>query len=98
MQDTLLGGRIVGVGKHALAVQLRELVQMRYPRRLVIGGRGGSCGGRGWCDGRRWLGGHGSTGAGRSRKLLACGIYPELMPEPLSLRHIPGLGESACAK
>ena len=47
MQDTLLGGRIVGVGKHALAVQLRELVQMRYPRRLVIGSQGRSRGGGG---------------------------------------------------
>ena len=35
-QDAPLGGRVGSVGKHALAVQLRELVQLRYPRRLVI--------------------------------------------------------------
>ena len=38
-QDAPLGGRVGSVGKHALAVQLRELVQLRYPRRLVIRGR-----------------------------------------------------------
>jgi hypothetical protein len=38
-QDAPLGGRVVSVGKHALTVQLRELVQVRYPRRLVIRGR-----------------------------------------------------------
>ena len=38
-QDAPLGGRVGSVGKHALAVQLRELVQVRYPRRLVIRGR-----------------------------------------------------------
>jgi hypothetical protein len=47
LQDALLGGRIGRVGKHALAVQLRELVQMRYPRRLIIGGQGRSRGGGG---------------------------------------------------
>ena len=104
LQDALLGSRIGSVGKHALAVQLRELVQMRYPRRLVVGGLGRSRGGGGWrerrCwrDGRCWLGGHGSTGAARCRDLLACGIHSKLMPEPLGLRHIPGLGESACAE
>jgi len=104
LQDALLGGRIGGVGKHALAVQLRELVQMRYPRRLVIGGLGRSRGGGGWrhghCwhDGRCWPGGPGSAGWGRSRKLLTCGIDPQLVPEPLGLRHVPGLGESACAE
>ena len=104
LQDALLGGRIGSVGKHALAVQPRELAQMRYPRRLVIGGLGrsrsgaGSRGGRCWRDGRCWRGGPGSTGAGRCRELLACGIHPQLMPEPLGLRHVPGLGESACAE
>jgi hypothetical protein len=39
-QDAPLGGRIGGVGKHALVVQLRELVQLRYPRCLIIRGRG----------------------------------------------------------
>jgi hypothetical protein len=32
-------GSAEGVGKHALVVQLRELVQMRYPGRLVVRGR-----------------------------------------------------------
>src|SRR5215813_9120194 len=35
-----LGCLIVSVGKHALVVQLCELSQLRYPRRLVISGRG----------------------------------------------------------
>jgi hypothetical protein len=30
-EDALLGGRIVSVGKHTLVMQLRELVQVRYP-------------------------------------------------------------------
>ena len=38
-QDAPLGGRIGSVGKHALVVQLRELVQLRYPGRLVVRGR-----------------------------------------------------------
>ena len=66
LQDAPLGGRIGVVGKHALVVQLRELVQLRYPRRLIIGGQrrswGGGCGGgaRCWpggCEGHRstWI-------------------------------------------
>jgi len=39
-QDAALGGRIGSVGQYALAVQLRKLVQVRDPRRLVIGARG----------------------------------------------------------
>ena len=39
-QDAPLGGRVGSVGKHALVVQLRELVQLRYPRSPVIRGRG----------------------------------------------------------
>jgi hypothetical protein len=31
LQDALLGGRIGGVGKHALIVELCELLQARYP-------------------------------------------------------------------
>jgi len=41
LQDALLGGRIGRVGKHALVMQLRELVQLRYPWRLIIGQRRG---------------------------------------------------------
>ena len=93
-QDAPLGGRVGIVGKHALAVQLRELVQVRYPRRLVIRGRGRG----GWSDGRGWLDGYGSTGAGRSRGLLARGVRPELTPEPLGLRHVLSLGEPARAE
>ena len=36
--------------------------------------------------------------AGRSRELLARGVHPELTPEPLGLRHVPGLGEPARAE
>src|SRR6185437_675226 len=86
------------VGKHALAVQLRELVQVRYPRRLVIRGRRRRRGRGGWSDGRGWLDGYGSTGAGRSRELLARGVHPELTPEPLGLRHVLSLGEPARAE
>ena len=49
-QDALLGGRIVSVGEHALVVQLRELVQLRYPRRGVIRGRSRGRGGSGWVE------------------------------------------------
>ena len=97
-QDAPLGGRVGIVGKHALAVQLRELMQVRYPRRLVIRGRGRRRGRGGWSDGRGWLDRYGSTGAGRSRGLLARGVYPELTPEPLGLRHVLGLGEPARAE
>ena len=99
-QDALLGGRIVSVGEHSLVVQLRQLVQLRYPRRLVIRGRGRSRGrGRGsWPDRRSWLHGNRSTGAGRCHGLLACGVHPELTPEPLGLRHVLGLGQPACAE
>src|SRR4029077_12369904 len=41
---------------------------------------------------------HGSTGAGRSRDLLARGVHPELTPEPIGLRQVPGLGEPARAE
>jgi len=97
-QDAPLGGRVGSVGKHALAVQLRELVQVRYPRRLVIRGRRRRRGRGGWSDGRGWLDRYGSTGAGRSRGLLARGVHPELTPEPVGLRHVPGLGEPARAE
>jgi len=40
VQDALLGRREGSIGKHALVVQLRELVQLRYPRRLVIRSHG----------------------------------------------------------
>ena len=30
-----VGGRVGSVGKHALVMQLRELMQLRYPRFLV---------------------------------------------------------------
>ena len=39
-QDALLGCRIGSVGKHTLVVQLCQLAQLRYPRRLVIRSRG----------------------------------------------------------
>jgi hypothetical protein len=98
LQDAPLGGRVRGVGKHALIVQLRELVQVRYPWRLVIGGLGRRRGGGGRSDGRGRLGGYGSAGAVGGQELLACGIHPELTPEPLGLRHVPGLGEPARAE
>ena len=47
VQDALLGGRVVGVGEHTLFVQPCELVQLRYPRGLVICGRGRRRGGGG---------------------------------------------------
>jgi len=97
-QDAPLGGRIGSVGKHALVVQLCELVQLRYPRCPVIRGRGQRRGRGDWADGRGWLDRYGSTGAGRSRDLLARGAYPELTPEPLGLRHVPVLGEPARAE
>ena len=97
-QDAPLGGRVGSVGKHALAVQLRELVQVRYPRRLVIRGRRRRRGRGGWSDGRGWLDGYGSTGAGRRRDLLARRVHPELAPESLGLRHVLGLGEPARAE
>ena len=96
-QDAPLGGRIGSVGKRALLVQLRELVQLRYPRCPVIRAPGrGRRRGRG--GGRGWLGRHGSTRAGRSLELLAFGVHSELTPEPLGLRHVPGLGEPARAE
>jgi hypothetical protein len=95
-QDAPLGGRVGSVGKHALAVQLRELVQVRYPRCLVIRGRGlRRRRGRGRGG---WLDRHGGTGAGRSRDLLAGRVHPELTPEPLGLRHVQVLGEPARAE
>src|SRR5580692_6112543 len=82
-QDALLSRRIVSVGEHALVVQLRELMQLRYPRRLVIRGRGRRRRRGGWPDRRSWLRGTRSTGAGRRQGLLARGVHPELTPEPL---------------
>ena len=97
LQDAPLGGGVGGVGEHALFVQLRELVQVRYPRRLLIRGRGRGRG-RGRPKARCWPGGCGSTGAGRSQGLLACRVQPKLTPEPLDLGHVPGLGEPARAE
>jgi hypothetical protein len=98
VQDAPFGSRVSVVGEHAPIVQLRKLVQMRYPRRLVSCGRGRRWGGGGRSDGRGWLSGYGSTWAGGSQDLLACGVHAELTPEPLGLRHVPGLGEPACAE
>ena len=97
-QDAPLGGRVGSVGKHALAVQLRELVQVRYPRCLVIRGRRRRRGRGDRSDGRGWLDRYGSTGAGWRRDLLAGRVHPELTPEPLGLRHVPVLREPARAE
>jgi hypothetical protein len=63
-----------------------------HPRPRPRAGRGpliwGTC----------WPGGHGSTGAGRSRDLVARGVHPELTPEPVGLRQVPGPGEPARAE
>jgi Aspartate/ornithine carbamoyltransferase, Asp/Orn binding domain len=88
LDDPLLGGRIVSVGKDALVVQLRELAQLRYPRRVIIGTRGRGLGRVGGGDGR---GGYGGRRGCRSRgggdeTLLTCGIDSEPTPEPLDLR------------
>src|SRR5215475_11161342 len=105
LKDAPFGRLIVRVGQHALVVQLGELLQMGYPRRLVGRGRGRGLGGDGWRNGRdrpgghgcrggrRWWRGRGGAGAGRGQQLLARGIHPELAPEPLDLRHVGGLGE-----
>ena len=94
-QDALLGRRKGSAGEYPLIVQLGQLAQLRYPRRLVIRSRSHrrGLGSGGWVNGNRWLGGGGGTGAGWSRQLLACGVHPELTPEPLGLRRVPGLGE-----
>jgi hypothetical protein len=97
-EDALLGGRIVGIGEHTLVVQLRELVQLRYPRRLVIRRRRRRRGRSGWPGRRSRLRGRRSSGAGRGRELLACWVHSELAPESLGLRHVLGLGNPARAE
>ena len=95
-QDVPLGGLVGGVGEHALLVQLRELAQLRYPRRLVTGGRRRSRSrGRG-----RWRGRWRGRGRGRCRGGWLGGrrVHPDLAPEPFHLCHVPGLGEPACAE
>ena len=92
-QDALLGCRKGSVGKHALVVQLGELAQLRQPWRLVIRSRGRGLGRGGWLHGTGWPGGGGGSRAGGRHDLLACGVHPELTPEPLDLRHVPVLGE-----
>src|SRR5580698_4094151 len=58
-QDALLGGRKGSAGKHPLVVQLCQLAQLRYPRRLVVRSHRRGRGSGGWLNGNRWLGGGG---------------------------------------
>jgi hypothetical protein len=92
-QDASLGGRISIVRKHALVMQLRQLAQLRYPRRLIIRDHGRGLGRGRWPDGSCGLGGGSGSRAGRTYGLRACGIYSEVTPELLDLRHVPVLGD-----